>query len=451
MALFGKQETELKKFGSPVEVNERHDECRLSYYLNCIEKGCGLDNIRDKTLLDHKNAHRLPRERKDAIFQLACGFYSLENVIDKVVFCDPDNKLLTRGKSNEFYEVKNITNILAVDSEALIAGRQTQVRKIMVCNENWLNKFYREPIRRYQARARPTQQSSTDPLLAALIGLAILAEDEEDHCDHCRGKEGGVCACTHGCPRKSSTNCTFISKHCEHCKGLDGPCACTEGCTAKSGSMCHVVHSQVICDHCKTNGIKGPRYKCIDCHNYDLCERCYDDGKHVKTHIFERIARVGSKPILLEPREKEVVPPTAPHEIPTVAAIPVSSGTSAGPIFPVGTTVRLTGLPKMELNGLCAVVVHNLGGGQVLVNVAEQSKKLKVNEANLESIYSPIPVGELVELKGLTSAQDNGKLGQVMGYNASTGRVEVQLLGEEGSGLKSIKPENLSVIEDAYN
>lgn len=33
-------------------------------------------------------------------------------------------------------------------------------------------------------------------------------------------------------------------------------------------------HKRVICDGCQMNPIMGVRYKCAECEDYDLCERC---------------------------------------------------------------------------------------------------------------------------------------------------------------------------------
>ena len=41
-----------------------------------------------------------------------------------------------------------------------------------------------------------------------------------------------------------------------------------------------VVHQGIKCDGCEMNPIKGLRYECLDCHDYDLCERCYNKEKY---------------------------------------------------------------------------------------------------------------------------------------------------------------------------
>mmetsp|Transcript_8599 Transcript_8599/g.20423 ORF Transcript_8599/g.20423 Transcript_8599/m.20423 type:complete len:974 (-) Transcript_8599:50-2971(-) len=59
------------------------------------------------------------------------------------------------------------------------------------------------------------------------------------HCSHCAGFSGGRCACTRGCPKPASAQCdSRASKHCNHCRGLDGMCACSHGCPRKDESEC---------------------------------------------------------------------------------------------------------------------------------------------------------------------------------------------------------------------
>lgn len=46
-------------------------------------------------------------------------------------------------------------------------------------------------------------------------------------------------------------------------------------------------HSNVKCAECLCEPIKGLRFKCDICFDYDLCFKCYEDRKISKTHSFE--------------------------------------------------------------------------------------------------------------------------------------------------------------------
>lgn len=47
------------------------------------------------------------------------------------------------------------------------------------------------------------------------------------------------------------------------------------------------LHSNIICDVCDET-IRGHRYKCLQCFNYDLCMRCENRMRH-KDHLMVRI------------------------------------------------------------------------------------------------------------------------------------------------------------------
>ncbi|KAJ3415901.1 hypothetical protein HDV05_003742 [Chytridiales sp. JEL 0842] len=51
------------------------------------------------------------------------------------------------------------------------------------------------------------------------------------------------------------------------------------------------LHRGVTCDGCGKKGIVGPRYKCADCPDYDLCVSCSKDAKeiHIPNHWFNRL------------------------------------------------------------------------------------------------------------------------------------------------------------------
>ncbi|CAF3178172.1 unnamed protein product [Rotaria socialis] len=55
------------------------------------------------------------------------------------------------------------------------------------------------------------------------------------------------------------------------------------------------VHESITCDGCKAESIKGLRFKCDTCPNYDLCPQCVENHVITKTHK-------SSHPLILIPR-----------------------------------------------------------------------------------------------------------------------------------------------------
>lgn len=49
------------------------------------------------------------------------------------------------------------------------------------------------------------------------------------------------------------------------------------------------VHRGCACNSCGTVPIRGIRYRCANCADYDLCENCESQGVHHKAHIFYKI------------------------------------------------------------------------------------------------------------------------------------------------------------------
>eukprot|EP00124_Ichthyophonus_hoferi_P005031 Ihof_evm3s647 gene=Ihof_evmTU3s647 len=49
------------------------------------------------------------------------------------------------------------------------------------------------------------------------------------------------------------------------------------------------VHRGLICNSCQTTPIRGVRYKCANCVDFDLCEACESQTRHDKTHVLLKI------------------------------------------------------------------------------------------------------------------------------------------------------------------
>ncbi|GMF37079.1 unnamed protein product [Phytophthora fragariaefolia] len=81
-------------------------------------------------------------------------------------------------------------------------------------------------------------------------------------------------------------------------------------CTAAQATM---KHPSVRCDGCNQSPLRGFRFKCFTCPNYDLCTTCYMNQTHNLEHPFVRLTDTPGSGDLLQPRSKggSVVPETA--------------------------------------------------------------------------------------------------------------------------------------------
>ncbi|KAI9783020.1 MAG: hypothetical protein M1816_001634, partial [Peltula sp. TS41687] len=79
------------------------------------------------------------------------------------------------------------------------------------------------------------------------------------------------------------------------------------------------IHRGVRCNSCGTLPIRGVRYRCSNCADYDLCEACECQQVHHKTHLFYKV-RIPA-PFLANPKQTQPVwypgkPAGLPHNIP---------------------------------------------------------------------------------------------------------------------------------------
>jgi Ca2+-binding EF-hand superfamily protein len=64
------------------------------------------------------------------------------------------------------------------------------------------------------------------------------------------------------------------------------------------------VHRGCACNGCGLIPIRGIRYRCANCADFDLCETCESQGLHIKTHIFYKV-RIPAPPF--GPRQSQPV------------------------------------------------------------------------------------------------------------------------------------------------
>ena len=64
------------------------------------------------------------------------------------------------------------------------------------------------------------------------------------------------------------------------------------------------IHFHILCDGCKMNPLRGNRYKCKTCKDFDFCEECYLKNKESHGHEFYKIAHPRCRNRLGHPNTK---------------------------------------------------------------------------------------------------------------------------------------------------
>ncbi|KAL5036562.1 hypothetical protein BDV3_005765 [Batrachochytrium dendrobatidis] len=49
------------------------------------------------------------------------------------------------------------------------------------------------------------------------------------------------------------------------------------------------IHRSITCNHCGVSPVRGYRFKCANCVDFDICEICESMDVHIKTHVFVKI------------------------------------------------------------------------------------------------------------------------------------------------------------------
>jgi hypothetical protein len=272
--------SKVSTYGSATSIPD-YDVCRLSFYLKCCQMGCGIESNIPADILDYSNAQCLPREVQFYILKLSLQELNPVRLLNRAYFVDDQNRLLPPNVSNAFYEIETASHFFDVQRQG------SQVRKVMICTTDWLNQIYFQSAISMQASLRN-----------ALSGVAF-------------------------------GNLTF---HCSHCRRFDADCTCKEGgYPPLYGSCCQVVHDGIVCNGCMHGFIQGPRYRCRECADCDLCGYCYQSCEHDQMHAFDRIARTGASPQPLSARAEcldlEDSQLQGAEDIPVAIAVPIEVAT----------------------------------------------------------------------------------------------------------------------------
>ncbi len=158
--------------GQTVTIPENH-RARLMFYLHCVATTLRMDNDPVfRRFTDFTSHHQLGPEETEALIKLALIFHPNE-LIGKVFFESEELRLLDR--QNKFYELEEVTSMLAVNRSVLVGGQLKEVAKIMMFRKRWMEKYYVEPLRFMLGKAaREAEEDEGSYCIPIVLCCAIM-------------------------------------------------------------------------------------------------------------------------------------------------------------------------------------------------------------------------------------------------------------------------------------
>ena len=112
------------------------------YYLSVVANV--IQYKENNKFLDHNNYLQLNEEEKEAVYKLALLMEPKIFIEAGIFLVEPS--LVPQGRLNDFLKITDERIGVHVNQEIMIGGRSVKVLHIMVCKNDWLNKYYNIPI-----------------------------------------------------------------------------------------------------------------------------------------------------------------------------------------------------------------------------------------------------------------------------------------------------------------
>jgi len=167
MAVVAAVESELSIRATGVKTTVPEDNiARLMYYLNCMHN-CIPGDVVPSMFTNYSRYYSLSDDEKTAVVGLSV-LLSPDLLLGKVIFPVDNSSQLLNGMTNEFYDLREAKRLLAGAATAegvlILEGKTVDVTKIMVFTENWLMKFFINPLKSEAWRIRQlSHEGSSSP------------------------------------------------------------------------------------------------------------------------------------------------------------------------------------------------------------------------------------------------------------------------------------------------
>ena len=140
--ILNKKDYQVKRTSTPATV-PTDPTSRLRYFISCMVAVVPALNENGKLseIIDYGKPLYLNNDGTKALIHLCRTLFAALN--GKCILNAPE--LCNRG--NQFYEITQINNIVALSEEVIIGGKVQNVAKIMTYKQDWIERNLFDPIR----------------------------------------------------------------------------------------------------------------------------------------------------------------------------------------------------------------------------------------------------------------------------------------------------------------
>lgn len=144
---YGMATTKVEPFGSFATI-PNNAAAKLMYYLNCV---AGLIDETQHIVIDYKKYRSLTDELLEELYKVALEINPNYLITNGIFIINP-NLLINAG--NQFYKITDERFGFHGNREIIILGNIVKVINVMVCNKEWLETYYFQPMDEIESEIR---------------------------------------------------------------------------------------------------------------------------------------------------------------------------------------------------------------------------------------------------------------------------------------------------------
>ena len=159
-----REQTGLKEFGRCITVAD-NPRAKLMYYLHSVTNVITLDDADVRRLRNYGNYASLTDDDTRTLLAIVV-LLSPDELMDKVFFQSDE---LCGMYDNKFFEVKQVSHVLAITGNVVIGGERKRVNKIMTFRKSWLRENYLEPLQQLRYLVAPADEKKKDKSSCSIL------------------------------------------------------------------------------------------------------------------------------------------------------------------------------------------------------------------------------------------------------------------------------------------